>query len=371
MNKAKQNDDYQTIRLQKHTDLQRLYEKTYAGFDFGFAGLVGAERPNIFGDSYDDKVCGGALRNIRSCILDSLSSPQPFDVLRNKGTYELGVRGAEAALTVGEIFARIIETGGALSLSTKTEDLMALTRTLTKAVMRLELNIVAPVCPDYGKGEHYYSEIGDGLGAEARGAVDASKLISKTFENLSYGIQIRPKIDILVADTEDDIREIIHRVSNGDLERYKDSCSVSSEKIEKQLAGMYTSAFSSTFSKFLGAEFRHAQYQYQHMLYRGMALDTNKRLNQEIVNISKERAERHAQILGREEINYELTVRYIAQYAALGSLVRNMDYSPRLLLNYRTPNLEYFNIGRDYGLLRTDKDEKTVPVLTYNVDRGK
>ena len=90
-----------------------------------------------------------------------------------------------------------------------------------------------------------------------------------------------------------------------------------------------------------------------------MSSDTG--LATKIVATSKAREHRYLQILGREERNNELTVRYMAQYAALGSLLRE-HHDGSVILNYDTPNLPHFNIGLYSGLSRPNSsDAEAIP----------
>ena len=76
------------------------------------------------------------------------------------------------------------------------------------------------------------------------------------------------------------------------------------------------------------------------------------------------RKDRHSKILGRKEADYELTIRYMAQYAALGTLARRLE-EPAILLNYPTPNLPFYNAAtfRDAEFSLTDDDLRVVPIM--------
>lgn len=224
------------------------------------------------------------------------------------------------------------------------------------------LNFIAPVCPDYGGGESFYQRIGGGISPEARGAMQAVSYLQALLKASS----IEANFQVLVADTEDDIQEIISRTAEGSVEGYKGSCQESVEEISRSFFGVSQTKVS-TFSEFLGNKFRVTQYVYEERIRQKMSEDIA--FAEEVAGISIKRADRHRQILGRDERNCELSVRYMSQYAALGSIARGMG-TPVVFLNYETPNRAYFNAYQYKKIGLIDQDERIVPVVGTVVVRG-
>jgi hypothetical protein len=142
----------------------------------------------------------------------------------------------------------------------------------------------------------------------------------------------------------------------------------SARSIEAALAGIPFVKVG-TFTELLGHAFKERQYKYEALIRESAGREG--RLGAEIREVSSKRAQRHFQILGRVEANNELTIRYMAQYAALGSLIRETEslLTP-VVINYETPNIPYFNIGRYHGILRKGEDNPEIlPVMVSTVRR--
>lgn len=217
---------------------------------------------------------------------------------------------------------------------------------------------VAPVCPDYSKGELFYREMGEAISPEAQAAISAVKTLSEHFPKT----KISTSFLLLVANTEDDKPEIIKNCVNGDIDRYKKMCEGSAKGIRNKLQEI-DNVQVSTFTDVLGDTFRETQYVYEEKIRKSM--ESKDKFRAEVVSIGDKRSQRHSQILGRKEEDYELTVRYMAQYAALGSLAKR-SAQRIIFLNYETPNRLYFNaaINRNKDIALSEKDiQKTIPVL--------
>ena len=225
------------------------------------------------------------------------------------------------------------------------------------------IHIIAPVCPDYGSDDLFYQAIGGGISPEAEGAIYASLALQKVSKMQKGDV----KVAIAVADTEDDIPEIINRCAGGSVDTYKDSCQQSVNAIVRAL-GKRSKISVGTFTQFFGDEFRQKQYQYEDVMRARMVTDCT--FAELVEKTSMVRTSRHAQILGREEINAELSVRYMAQYAALGTLLRSMP-GITLGLNYPTSNRRFFNSGKYFGIELSENDSKVVPILGSIVKREK
>jgi hypothetical protein len=242
---------------------------------------------------------------------------------------------------------------------------IAFARTVIESqVKKSDLHFFCPVCPDYGFGESFYKNLGTGISPEAEGAIKFVKYSNK----VSKEVGVISKFTIMVADTEDDIPEIIDRVASGSADLYKEKCKSSVDRILSNFEND-ESVEAVTFGSLLGKTFRDRQYRFEEILKSY----TNKDLKfrDEVKMIGNQRFNRHSQILGREELGFELTFRYMAQYAALGSILKQENVSGLLLANYSTPNRKFFNaaenVSKDIRLL--DSDTKVIPVLGTIVRR--
>lgn len=161
-----------------------------------------------------------------------------------------------------------------------------------------------------------------------------------------------------MADTEDDKPEILDRTVFGNTETYQNRCLQSVNMIQSTL-DEYPKITTSTFTQEF-PDFRSKQYNYE-ALIREHA-NRNQTFHNKLTAISDKRSNRHNTILGREECDMELTVRYIAQYAALGDIMRNMDGLVSCI-NYPTPNRKYFNIGLQEQIQLPDSKDIVIPIL--------
>ncbi|MDO8503937.1 MAG: hypothetical protein Q7S60_04605 [bacterium] len=288
-----------------------------------------------------------------------------------KGAFHLAPRPLEIVRAVADL---VSETGShpeIINLPNTTErekELLSLGQLLVGILHdnRSRLRFLAPVCPDYSQesSDTFYQTIGDGISPQAYAAMRAAQLIEQIFSR--YGI--RPQVEILVADTEDDIPEVMERCVDGDPQIYKNRCLASVQAIGEELNGTQGTKVT-TFTLGLGERFRQIQYEYENVIKR--LRGENSVFDREVRKLGDLRRERHSKILGRREVDYELTIRYMAQYAALGTLARRAE-EPTILLNYSTPNLPFYNaaVFRDPAFSLSTDDLRVVPILE-TVIRGK
>lgn len=292
-----------------------------------------------------------------------LAREHPGKISQDKGALKLSPDLLELAKTIG-VFVKAIAATETLKLPTDTQqqaELAALLKVLHESLTRFDGNIrfVAPVCPDYSQesSDDFYQTIGEGVSPQAAAAIRAAR----TLIEIASAAGFTPHIDILVADTEDDLPEVMQRCVGGDTTEYKRRCLSSVEQISSLIAEPHSAV--TTFTDGLGPEFRHTQYAYESVINTLRLSDEN--VAAEVQKIGERRVQRHSKILGREEQGFELTVRYMAQYAALGTLMRNLN-EPVVLLNYPTPNLPFFNAAQhrmpQFSL--SENDQAVVPVVT-------
>ncbi len=220
--------------------------------------------------------------------------------------------------------------------------------------------IIAPVCPDYGENEAFHTSVNVGVGKEADAAMHASRVLDTIFHT-----SIPISFVILVADTETDNEDILARCAHNDREEYLSICAANAALIKNRLSDMPNVAVS-TFSSTFGTEFTKLQYEYVSLIHDRSLRDAH--LMDEIQTVSQGRSKRHTQILGREEKGYELTIRYMAQYAALGALAR-LEHKSITFLNYPTPNAVYFNAATYRDIFIMEEDREVIPVLESVIQR--
>lgn len=286
-------------------------------------------------------------------------------ILFDKGVFYLAPQPLAITQAVAGLTAMIGVDGEVINLPSSTErekELVSLGSLLVTSLLEHQghLRFITPVCPDYSQesSASFYQTIGEGISSQATAAMRAAVYIKQVFPE--YGFD--PKVDILVADTEDDIPEVMDRCVNGDPKIYKNRCLASVDAIKGELNGTGNLVEVTTFTEGLGGQFRQTQYEYEDVVRR--LRTTNSKFDQEVQKLGDMRKERHSKILGRREVDYELTIRYMAQYAALGTLARRLE-EPSILLNYPTPNLPFYNAAayRDPQFSLSEADLKVVPIM--------
>lgn len=223
--------------------------------------------------------------------------------------------------------------------------------------MTFEINrympCILPVCPDYGEGDQFHSIIKTGISREARAAINAVNAIHNSFSNVMLNMYFL----VLIADTETDSTDILGRCANGDREKYLKACQDSTELIKREISPK-KHVVVTTFSQRYGSKFIRLQNDYERLIRQKMT--EIPKLRTEIEQVGQARKQRHSQILGREEKDYELTIRYMAQYAALGILCRGGE---AIIVNYPTPNKGFINADLYKGLILSFERKPVIPVF--------
>lgn len=258
------------------------------------------------------------------------------EVLNRQGQYEIYGDAAEVMRKTGGAIASLLAAPEVVQLPQSKPEKQQIGKTFAHSLMHYhaELDVVAPVCPDYGRGENFYRSIGRGISPEARGAIEAAKVLTSSFSEF-----ITPYIRIVVADTEDDIDEVMQNTAAGEISIFKEHCEASVQAIASEVQGLPHVSVS-TFSQMFGSSFRELQKTGEEKIREIM--ETDEKFRAHVTGIANARAARHAQILARPEQAHELTIRYMAQYMSLGEHMRFRE-EPHMLLNYPTPNRAFYN----------------------------
>lgn len=197
------------------------------------------------------------------------------------------------------------------------------------------LEIIVVACPDYR--ENY--SLGNGLGVEANLYLDN---IPKFLEKVSSQ-SIDLSGSIVIANTEDDLRDVLKRLTNNDKDEFLKRCRVSAQKLasDDRMEGLEDILFVGLLTDLI-PDFRKRQYQEENDLVR--LTYKNPKFGKEVKRISKQRAAKYRNILGRNEQGNELTIRYMAQYKALSRFLEEksqLTEKTYMIFNYSTPNLEF------------------------------
>lgn len=282
----------------------------------------------------------------------------------DRGRYYIAPREIGYLKKIGQFTAYTLTHPDEAVLPEYTQELASLGSLLSRCGRGAidKLHFICPVCPDYGAGDSFYQQLRTGISPEAFGAINFVNILPDISK-----LGINTSASILVADTEDDIAEIIGRTVNGDVSLYATNCHRSVEQIALKVGGLSVKV--TTFQDYFGDDFRKRQYEYEALL-RQTRRSSNK-VRSIVAEVGSSRVERHSQILGRLESEYELTIRYMAQYMALGSLVKQDKNQATILANYPTPNRKFFNAftNVDPDLSLNISDKSIVPVMGTRVRR--
>lgn len=303
------------------------------------------------------------LKKLSRGVRSELSRRFNGEVVFDRGAYHLAPKPLSLLQAVAGVIAEVGSNSEVINLPNTSErerEAILLGQLLVDSLheKRGRIRFLAPVCPDYSQesSDSFYQIIGDGISPQAYAAIRAARFIEQSFPK--YGFE--PTVEILVADTEDDIAEVMARCVDGNPKVYKNRCLASVRAIKDEVGN--GSIDVTTFTLGLGGSFRQTQYEYENVI-RALRV-TNQKFDGEVRKLGEIRNERHSKILGRKEVDYELTIRYMAQYAALGTLARRVG-EPTILLNYPTPNLPFYNAAlyRDSQFLLSEDDMKVVPIM--------
>lgn len=281
-------------------------------------------------------------KEINRHVLRSIATHMPGSVVFDSGRRRVSESAAGVQRDVLQLCQEIVQRSQDLRLP----DSKPMRREFVDVLVRsrvddLPIRILNQVCPDYG--------LSGGISKEAEAGVRASQALQDIFgDDVSQ--------TVLVADTESDIPEVVER-HGGNPELYLAACRESVEAISLTLPGVEVT----TFTEYFGDRFHECQYNFEALIRTEM--DTTPGIGYYIRRTSLERRAKHAAIIGREEKDYELSVRYMAQYAAFGSLVRQEEAGGIVLVNYSTPNRAFYNFADETGLALHDSDQGVLPVI--------
>lgn len=329
--------------------------------------LSGGDLVSLFGqdkdvknNSFQPRTAGVSREVIKTLATDTRNHLQKMfpGVIENRnGQYKFDETTHTLITRVGNVIRSLGSHGEILRLPDTNPERSALTRTMVDSLVdhQGEIFFMAPVCPDYGGNENFYRTMGGGISKEAQAAINATRHIMETFSANGFV----PRVAILVADTEDDSPEILANCAQGDVLKYKESCNASAQAVRIALPEENVEV--RTFTDALGDDFRTMQYAYEKKIRSLMDSDQYFAKIVEAMGVS--RTDRHGQILGRKEQDYELTVRYMAQYAALGSMGRR-SIKPAVFMNYDTPNRAFYNaVAKHKDLVLSEEDRIIMPVI--------
>lgn len=333
--------------------------------------LSGQELLTLFTPSQGENQHGLNPQEIKIMIAETrkylhLLMPTEVDTENIRGGIH-NFRGPAAPLikSIGKTVAAITANHNLIRLPEFQVEKIALCQVLADSLFksRGHLRFIAPVCPDYSGGDNYYRSMGHRISPEAQAAINVADFIMKAFPPLGF----EPVLEILVANTEDDLPEVINNCAGGSVDSYDRSCLEAAVRVSEKLSD-YPNATVTTFKAGLGPEFRSMQYTYEKIIRDAMESESN--LRDRVVRIGKERTLKHSQILDRDEQGYELTTRYMAQYAALGTIARSYP-EPVILLNYSTPNRAFYNASKNVSprIIHSAEDLRIIPVLGTIVHR--
>lgn len=312
-----------------------------------------ASPEDLFGQT--QSVAREILTGIKQTGVRYLNRTLPAECVMEKGGYYLTEDGNEILKLMGNYIGELSRYPDALRLPNSKVEREELTKKIIDFIINPQSSLffLTPVCPDY-KSQTASSNrlIGQEISNEAKAGIRTNKIIKKIFPDG------RCPALILIADTEFDNLEIIENCANGDKDYYLDQCRLSVQKIQDKIKESCVEV--STFTEYFGNNFHNRQHDYQARINHERR--ENFKLQQLLTIISKARTEKHAEILGRPEKGEELSIRYMAQYAALGSLMR--EISPNAIaINYSSPNREFYNLARNTGIQLIQEDALIIPVL--------
>lgn len=302
--------------------------------------------------SYDKDVLGG----IGVAARRHLSSKTPGSIVNEKGKFYATKEAEVAMRKLGLVVRELVRASDVIALPQTLLEREMFAKILVDQVLGndMSLLVIAPACPDYGTGESFHSLIGSGISGEAQAALSGTLVLDKVFSRLG----IKAEMQILIADTEIDHPEIIEKCAGGDVDFYQQQCSSVAEAVRNRVA--ISNIQVSTFTNVFGDTFHNAQHEYEALMR--VRFQTNSSFRSEVERVSSERGLRHAQILGRDEKDGELAIRYMAQYLALGRIAREKS-QPVIFLNYESPNRVYYNAGFYKGIEMGEIDRQVIPVL--------
>jgi len=316
--------------------------------------LVGYFDPNnLFPDAPFVSVPRDQLKEIVDSVRKSIKQILPDAAEDKGGMYAFTGKGSEIFQKAGLAVARILQNREIVRIPDSKPERNALGQLLVDSLVNHQgkLIFVVPVCPDYASDR---GSLGGSLSAEAKAGIAGLKAAVDSFRSAGFD----PRGVLLIANTEDDMSEIISYSAKGSTRYYQDQC-LSSVKEAQHYFDKEPAITVGTFTDFMGDSFRTGQYDFEKQIRKTMAQDV--KFEERVRKIGNDRKDRHRGILNRSEEQYELTVRYLAQYASLGKLLREVT-TPVIALNYSTPNRVYFNPHLIHESLG-DKSDNVIPIF--------
>jgi len=192
----------------------------------------------------------------------------------------------------------------------------------------------APVCPDYP----LYSisaQLGTGLGDTIPPVISFMRGIIPLLEEY----KVPHYFQVLLADTEIDIPEIIELLSDGPddfLLRCKKTITTAQESTPDLFCNENHQF--NTFSEFFGETWHTMQYFWENVVRTQMSKD--ERFKYILTNLATSRTQKYFFQMGRRlsrEEKLDMAVRHYAQYHALGYWMR--QYEGSIMINTDSPNL--------------------------------
>jgi len=211
------------------------------------------------------------------------------------------------------------------------------------------INFVGVGCPNYLEGYR----LGEGISDQAQLYIDNVP----EFIDVLGKIGVEAAGSLLIADTEDDLPEALGRLTDGDVEMFKAGCEASAEMMQAEVDRIVGKGLLSC-GLLMDFDPRFRERQYRHESQVGDSLSRDDGLRNFVMETSRVRKDKYQEILGRDERDCELTIRYIAQYRSLAERLRELVMRTGelyILFNYQTPNLAMVNRGV--------KPEERIPVL--------
>lgn len=233
------------------------------------------------------------------------------------------------------------------------------TRKLSEFLLfKQETCFIAPVCPDYPLNSE--TELSIGIPAYTSGLIYFLENFLQILKE--YGILYR--VDIILADTETDLEEVVINLAKTKAE-FLSRCAASTNSIkrivqEKGLEGINIE----TFSSFFKGQWHKQQYQWEDNIKNRIQAD--KYLKNWLEELANKRTKKYETQFRRplssdEKLN--MAIRHYAQYSALSEWMREkeaQDNKLYILINSHSPNLRA--MGKPLGNERIKKIIVIIPL---------
>lgn len=181
-----------------------------------------------------------------------------------------------------------------------------------------------PVCPDYP--DSMDDQLGVGIFESDIPLIEISRVIVDSLSK--EGVLF--EFNFILADTEVDIKEIVHRLA-GSKKEFLKRCRLSVEEFRGRLPAQ---VHVSTFSDFFGGKWHGMQYCCENRIRQ------EEKLIHFLNDLASQRTEKFENQFGRQlgfDECFGMAVRHYAQYMTLGHWMR--QYPGSILINTNSPNL--------------------------------